>query len=188
VSEALRRLEGEFGFGVRWVEKDFRKDPLFREVMMESVVICFTTSQEGWESIARGELLKRPSGAANGWHATLMEGYDLENGWTVAKNTWGDRRAAPRFALGLGALHNWYVIRVFFTLESIRGKITKILPPPMMERFIGTLYGRPIHCAWMDELTATYSSDYVCEPDSSRTGPLRFIGYDLREWIRLNRS
>jgi hypothetical protein len=184
VSKSLENLEKAFGFGVRWVVMPHQKAPETRDIMMQSVVVSFTTSNEGWRSIARGELLQLPPGrSTDEWHATLMEGCDVFHRWTVAKNTWGDRTATPRFALNLGALHDWYVTRVFFTLESIRGKTTKILPPPRMERFVARLNGQPVHCAWMDELTATYTSDYVCQPDSSRTGERGFIAFDVDEWI-----
>jgi hypothetical protein len=113
-----------------------------------------------------------------------MEGYDLDFGCTMAKNSWGDNGVTePRFALNLDALHDWYVTRVFFTVDSIRGKTTKKLPPPRMERFVARLEGRPIHCAWMDELTATYTSDYVCQPHCSRSGEIRILGYEVDEWI-----
>jgi ubiquitin len=184
VSEALLRLENTFGFGVRWIRMKDEEFPLICDVMMLSLVVSFTTSNAGWRAIARGELLERPRGRPNGWHAALLEGYDFDRDCIMAKNTWGDRTAQPRFALCLGALHDWYITRVSFTFASIRGKVVKILPPPRMQRFVGRFRGRPIHCAWMDELTATYSKDYVCDAGlSPLRRPRRFLGYDINEWI-----
>jgi hypothetical protein len=52
-----------------------------------------------------------------------------------------------------------------------------------MERFVVRLEGRSIHCVWMDDLTATYTSDYVCQSHCSANWHIRFLGDDADEWI-----
>lgn len=54
-----------------------------------------------------------------------------------------------------------------------------------MKKFIGQMNRIPINCAWMDEDTAIYSSDYVCEPIDEKVGPYNYIGYKIEEWISI---
>lgn len=72
---------------------------------------------------------------------------------------------------------------VYFTLDSIKG-ITEIKKfEPQINNYIGYLNGYRVNCCWMDENTATYSSEYVCEIDDEKEGPFNFIGYDINQYI-----
>lgn len=62
------------------------------------------------------------------WHSTLIEGYDFENDCCVCKNAWGNQTASPRFRIDPLAPHDHYFIKVYFTPESIYGKVPKFVP------------------------------------------------------------
>jgi hypothetical protein len=54
-----------------------------------------------------------------------------------------------------------------------------------MEKFVGTLDGRPIDCAYMDEQAFRYEQEFMGQPDPTRSPPLSFIGYDLDQYIQI---
>jgi hypothetical protein len=159
--------------------------PNIRDIFTLSIIANFTTSEAGWTNIKHGQLMESAPGDANGWHATLAEAYDLNEDCTWAKNSWGHEAGTQeRFKFRWEAFHNYNYIKVFWTLNSIRGK-TRGIYQPRMERFVGRLEGRPIDCAYMDEQTSRYEQDFICEPDPTRPPPLNMIGYDLNQYIRL---
>jgi hypothetical protein len=184
-AESIQRLESHFGRGILCDQMPNMQVPQIRDIIVLSVIVSFTTSEAGWTAIDAGSLLEKPPGSPNGWHATLVEGYDFRGSYVICKNSWGDRTATPRFKLRFEALHNFYCTRVFFTLESIRGKTTQQFNA-RMDRFTGRLNGTNISCAWMNELTATYCSEYICarvcrqEDDS-----LNYLGCEVHEWIAI---
>jgi hypothetical protein len=184
-AEAVRRLEEQFGFGVCVDKLPPRTAPSIRDILITSVIVSFTTSWDGWARIIAGSLLDKPSGDATGVrHATLIEGYDLEKGYAICKNSWGDSGVKGRFNLRLAALHDFYCIHVYYTRHSVAGKQWREIIP-RMEKFTGELDGQPINCAWLDEEAAKYSPFHVCEHVASRPGPLNYIAYDVHEWIRI---
>jgi hypothetical protein len=179
VSTAIERLEEHFHCGVQC--ETSRERPPISSILSLSVVVLFATSKDGWKKIQQGELLERPSGQQEGRHASLVEAYDLENDWSIAKNSWGHRDGtSERFKMRFAALHDFCVITVFFTLNSIRGKTTKPFHA-QMETFQGTLDGHAILCAYMDEDTAKYTTNFICELHS----PGKWIGFDLETWISI---
>jgi hypothetical protein len=118
------------------------------------MIVCFTTSQDGWAGIRNGNLINKPSGDSTPkWHATLMEGYDLEAGYAICKNSWGD--SAPRFDLQFAALHDFYCVQVYYTRKSVAGKQWKEIIP-QIEKFKNVLEGRPVKCVWLDEAAGVY--------------------------------
>ena len=120
--------------------------PSLRDIITISCILCFSTSQKGWEAVAKGSLTERPDGESDGWHAVLMEGYDFDKGFYVCKNSWGIYTAADRFDVDLKALHGFYFVKVYWTLDSIEGKTIKQFYLKM-DKFTGTLNGERIECA-----------------------------------------
>lgn len=68
-------------------------------------------------------------------------------------------------------------------MDSIKGKTEIKKFEPHINNYIGYLNGYRVNCCWMDENTATYSSEYVCEIDDEKEGPFNFIGYDINQYI-----
>lgn len=179
---SLQLLEKKFNFGIL---ADKVSSVSIKEILTISVIVSFTTSRSGWINVANGELLWFPGGGSAGWHATLVEGYDLDKDCMVCKNSWGDKRAHARFDLTESAMHDYYFVRVYFTTESIRGKTTKDFPLRIV-KFKGNLDGKEIDCASMDETNAIYTSSYVCEKVDDKKEPMNYIGYDTEQWIKIN--
>ena len=69
---SIQRMEQKFQFGIKW-EKT-KELPSIRDACIISIILSFTTSEEGYQAIGRGSLTKRPNGNAEGWHAVLIEG------------------------------------------------------------------------------------------------------------------
>jgi hypothetical protein len=182
-TKSLRRLEEHFGYGVLCKELESFNYPSIRDIITISVIVSFTTSKAGWHAIAQGSLLEWPGGISDGWHATLVEGYDFEKNCAICKNSWGDRTAEPRFDLRFSALHDFKCIRVFFTIASISGKTTSEFHPEL-ETFDGELDGQSIEVASMTEETAIYSTEYVCERLPSNDH-YNYVGYDVDQWIAI---
>lgn len=141
--------------------------------MVNSSIVCFSTSEKGWNQVKNGEFLEFPSGLASGSH------------FYICKNSWGGKTAKPRFDFTESAAHNCRFIRVYFTPKSIVGKTSNLFTPKL-KKFSGRLYGIDIECAWMDKNTATYSDDYVCELKRKKHGLYKYIGYDANQWISIN--
>ena len=102
--------------------------------------------------------------------------------------------ASPRFNIDPLATHDHYFTKVYFTTLSIYGKVPEFIP--RMIKVPSNLLPYEIDAYFMDEKTATYSSEYVCErcqfdfnyedvPDE-----YTYIGYDINQWIqkRLKRT
>ena len=192
---AIHLLEEHFHLGI--LCKKTMKRPTIREILTLSIIISFTTSKQGYRAIANGSLTEFPGGPTDGWHATLLEGYDLDQDLCICKNSWGkfdeahQNGAHERFDLDIGALHDFEIVKVYWTLNSIQGKTIQPYKENM-EKFKGELKGKTIDCAWMDEVTACYNTDYVAEfhPGPEEMGPLNYLGYDIDQWISitLNRT
>jgi hypothetical protein len=151
-------------------------------------VISFTTTDHGWNDIANGSLVQRPSGIwSDEWHAALVESYDLSNDWSICKNSWGDRTARPRFNLVMAALHDFYITQVYFTTDSIAGKTECEFIPRFFGSEAAYLKGHPIKKHTMDKLTAIYTDEYICEPKEDGNDVV-WIGYPVCEYIRIMRN
>ena len=180
--ESIQRLEEHFGYGIEYNETSYIS---IRDVITISVVVNFSTSEEGWQSVANGSLLKYPGGKKDGYHSALVEGYDFEKDCFICKNSWGGETAKPRFDFTSSAAHVCYFNCVFFTLDSIKGKTTKPFNPKM-KKCVGELNGKMIDCAWMGPTTAAYCSEYVCEYHPEVHGIYKYFGYDTNQWININ--
>jgi hypothetical protein len=134
------------------------------------------------------QLMEYPPGDSDQWHAVLAEAYDLNEDCTWAQNSWGHENGTQdRFKFRWEAFHDYHYIKVFWTLDSIRGKTCGIYQP-RLEKFVGRLDGLPIDCAYMDEQTLRYEQEFVFARDPDLPPPLNFLGYDLDQYldIRMN--
>jgi RNA polymerase-binding transcription factor DksA len=130
-AESIRRLEAHFQCSVCWECSSSK--PRIKDISALSVIVIFTTSEAGWDSVfVQGELLTRPAGVSNGWYATLIESYDLRNNWATGKNSWGHETAKDRFHFRFEAFHDFRIVTVFFTTTSIKGKTVKTYDPRLL--------------------------------------------------------
>lgn len=170
--------------------------------MITSIIICFSTTKEGWQKVAAGSLLKKPSGESEGRHACLAESYNLENSYITMKNSWGMRDMSDssptkdRFITRWNCLHSPHYIHVYFTSNSIKGKgypipmfrFSKKIPYPPD----GVIFqsGDPIpkmECIFMNELAAIYTSEWWCFPVKNsphESEGLTYIGFLVESWIQ----
>ena len=176
---AVQRLEKHFKYGICCFRSD--KATIF-DAMKISLIVSFSTSESGWEKVGNGELIEKAEGSKDGSHAAVVEGYDFEKRCLICKNSWGGNTAEPRFNLKTSATHGFHFTHVYFTLDSIKGKTTKSFTP-RIDKFMGDLNGYRIHCCWMDEITAIYSSDYICELHEEKNDQCNYHGYDINEYI-----
>jgi hypothetical protein len=139
--KSIQLLEDHFKCGVRC--ESSKEKPFISDILKLSVIVSFTTSETSWENLAEGNLMEKPSGPPDDWHATLVEGYDLAKDCSIGKNSWGDKTAKPRFNFRFDAFHDFSILKVFYTLNSISGRTTQIYQPHM-EKFIGELDGETI--------------------------------------------
>lgn len=98
----------------------------------------------------------------------------------ICKNLWGDQTYKPRLLFSKSVANDFYFIKVY-----LGEKVVNSLKP-RLEKFKGKMYGRNIECAWLDEKTAKYSKDYICEYHVYRKSNLKFLGYEIDQWISLN--
>lgn len=180
--ESIRKIENHFHCGICCEKTNYIT---IRDIITISVIVVFSTSKSGWESVAQGELMHKMNGLTDDSHAALVEGYDFEKDCLICKNSWGENSAEPRFNFVPEAAHGCYFIRVYFTMDSIEGKTNRIFIPNI-SRFTGNLKGKEISCAWMDEKTAFYSSEFVSEYHPEHKGHLKYLRYDTNEWITNN--
>ena len=142
---------------------------------------------EGWSNISNGSLLSFPDGEPHDWHATLLEGYDFKNKAYICKNSWGGTNCEPRFLCRLSALHGYDFVKVFWTVDSIKGKTTGNYVENLY-KCTQTIDDITINAAWMDKATAIYNSDFVCEYNENGTKinpSFTYLGYDIDEWINI---
>jgi hypothetical protein len=183
VFQSILLLEKQFDCGVLCVNSC--EPPEIPEVFRISVVVSMWTSSEGWTMVNNGELLDRPSGPIDGGHAVLVESYDLEKRWFLGKNSWaGQSGSHDRFKFRFHALHNFFLTKICFTPESISGKTANTYHPQLV-RFKGVLNDCEIDCAYMDEVTAKYDSEFFCEPCKSQPPPLNWIGYEMNQYLAI---
>jgi hypothetical protein len=181
--ESIRLLEERFQCGI--CSEVCTGKPSIRDLITLSIIADFTTSPAGWKNIGQGHLMDRAPGVAKGWHAVLAEAYELIEDYGEGKNSWGHANGTKeRFKFRWEAFHDYKYIKVFWTLNSIRGK-TQGIYQPRLERFIGELDGRPIDCAYMDEQASEFEQNFVCRLDPTRSPPLNFFGYDLDQYIQI---
>ena len=180
--ESLKRLESKFQYGILCKKCDRL---LIRDAMTISVIVSFSTSDEGWDCVANGSLLEFPGGISHGWHASIVDGYDLEKDCAILKNSWGGESASPRFDFTASAAHDVQITRVYFTVESIKGKTNKVFIPRLI-KCKEILEDHEIECAWMDEETAQYETNYVCEFHPEKNDEYKYHGYNVYQWIDIN--
>lgn len=180
---SLGLLEAHFNYGIRY-DTVKPSDCSIRDAMILSLIVCFTTSDKGWECVKDGALVKFPGGESDEWHASVVEGYDFYTGNLICKNSWGGITATPRFLFSPNAAHACEIIRVYYTLDSIRGKTTKDYSENY-RAVKGTLENKQVRCAWMDEKTATYCSDFICEYRPEGNGEYKYFGYNVNDWINV---
>lgn len=178
---AIEELEKHFHYGVKC---DKVISLPIRETISISVIVCFTTSKEGWDSVSNGSLLKRPQGDPYEWHATLVEGYDFNKDCMICKNSWA-KTGAARFDLNQFMTDDYYFIRVYTDEDNIDGK-TRSSFRPNLKKFTGKWNNNDIECAWMDETAALYCRDYLCEHHPERNDNLKYLGYNIDQWININ--
>lgn len=56
---------------------------------------------------------------------------------------------------------------------------------PVIESFTFKYDGRTLDCVWMDENTAIYTSEYVCQYVPERNGPCKYLGFDVYQFISI---
>lgn len=200
ISTALNLLENRFKIGVRYEQTPKYQIPNIDAITRYSLILSFTTSREGWERIANGELLTRPEGPSNGvWHTVLLEAYDFKEDHVICKNSWGPP-AKGRFGLRFSALHDFNVVEVYYTLESIPPAIKNELvanTSNVSEAYKGYLDGKEILFYEMDERTAVYDPFRIAERKEQIQGFVgnfhhfnyTWVGFKMKDWImiKLNR-
>lgn len=183
VSEAIHRLERHFNFGVQCQDYHRREIPPIRDMAVSSLVISFWTSKKGWDDVANGSLISKAGGDIDPiGHSVLGETYLFEDDCYECKNSWGDDNVEPRFKLRLEAAHDFLCTNVYFTESSISGKTRSAFIPIMSAQFISTLADDwEIKAVLVDELTATYCSEWVCTRYSNNW----YIGYDVDRYVHI---
>ena len=68
-------------------------------------------------------------GSEDDSHAILIEGYNRDLDCYYCKNSWGNKTATQYINFSEYAAHSCYFIKVYFTLDSIKGKTNKIYNP-----------------------------------------------------------
>lgn len=181
ISDSIEKLENKFQLGIQ-CDKETRSEISIKEVMTISVVLCFSTSSEGYENVGNGELLYyKGQYEEEDWHATLVEGYSFEKDCYICKNSWFNRQ--PYFYFTESAAHDYYFIRVYFTIESIRDKNYLIFEPKIKSKLF--IYNKEmINCVLMDDVTSNYSTEYVCI--SKYNDPIyNNVGVTVEQYIKL---
>lgn len=180
--KSIEALEKHFHFGISC---DRVNSFSINDAITLSLITCFSTSREGWKMVKNGSLLHKPGGEADGWHASLVEGYDFDKDCMIVKNSWGGETSEPRFDFDQFMAHDYYFVRVYCKDDNIDGKS----PPkftPRIQKFNGHWYGNRIDCAWMDKQTAVYTKNYLCEHHPEKDGDMNYLGYNINQWINLN--
>lgn len=177
--EALRRLEEKFKYGVKFLET---KKISIRDAIMKSVIVSFETNNEICEKIGNGSLMEKVRGPFTGAHAVLVEGYDLDKDCMICKNSW-TYPDKGRFNFRTTATDDIVFTVVDFDIDKFEFK-------PNLQVFKDTLKGCRVTCAWMDEKTALYNNDFLCEYHPEKEGNLQYKGYHIDNYIGiyLNRS
>ena len=134
--------------------------------------------------ISNGSLLTRPKGAADGRHAALVEGYDFDKDCMICKNSQA-KTGAARFDLNQFMLHDYLFYRIYLDEDNIDGKSNSKFQPKC-EKFTGKWIDNNIDCAWMDEESAVFCKDYLCEHHPERKNKYQYLGYNIDQWIYIN--
>ena len=180
--KSIKQLENHFNFGVRC---ELLNNVTIRDACAISIIAKITTCDIGWENIKKGGFLEYVEGLNYETHFALVIGYDQGLDCFICKNSWDLLNGKPFFNYKYNHDQNNEFISVFFTTYSIIGKTIKEYKPNMI-RFIGELKSHKIHCAWMDEETSNYETDYYIVYHPEREGDLKYLGYDLDEFIKIN--
>ena len=150
-----------------------------------SVIVRFATSKKGWKQLGTGNFLTFQEGAEDGSHAMIIDGYNSQLDCFLSKNSWGSLTADSCVNFSEYATHWHDFVKVYFTLDSIKGKTISTYNPQISEEYIGKYKGHDITCVNMDETTATYEQNYICEYHPELSGNLKYIGYKISEWIKI---
>lgn len=183
---SIERLEKKFGFGVQFQDKHLKVFSI-RDILICSVIVTFSTSQEGWANVRNGGLLEKAPGEATGLHSTLIEGYNFRKDCCICKNSWGDEDGyKPRFLFRFRAAHDFYTTLVYYTNPSVEGKVLRSRPCNISRRFTADVEGQSISAAYMDAVTANDTSEFLCEERADYTAyNNRYIGYKAEEYISI---
>lgn len=125
IPTALVCMENFYSRGLVW-NAPTKEYPTVKEIMLCSVIMLFLTTDQGWEQINEGKLLKKPVGDVSEstcWHAALIEDYNF-NGTVKVKKSWNKLKDGNSGScdIWLPALHQTYFITVKYTRESIANK------------------------------------------------------------------
>ena len=74
----------DFKFGIKFKEQN---NITIKESLEKTSIHRFTTSNDGLEKVACGELITMPIGSSDGWHAVLVEGYEYDTNCFIGKNS-----------------------------------------------------------------------------------------------------
>ena len=77
-------------------------------------------------------------------------------------------------------IFEYRIIRVYFTNESIKRNI------PHLIKCKEILNNHEIDCSWMDEETAQYETNYLCEFHPEKNDEYEFHGYYVYQLIDIN--
>lgn len=175
VSKSIQHLENHFKYGIHCEPK---KTVDISEILTQNVVLAFTTSHEGWKKVIKGDLTEFPGSDKTYYHAVLVDGYDFEHDCMICKNSFKAVKAAPRFNFKPSAAHDCYY---YVVSSDEKGEVKEDVVT-----FEGQLFDTNITCAFLDHDDAMYCNNYVCELQPEKEGNLKYIGYDINQWISLN--
>lgn len=178
-SESIRRLEEHFKYGVKFSET---KKLSIKDAIMKSVIVSFETNDNADQKIINGSLMEKVNGPNVGWHAVLVEGYDLEKDCLICKNSWKDL-CGGRFDFRTTATNDFMFTVVDFDIDKYTFK-------PNLKVFKDKIKDCTVTCAWMDHNTAFYSNNFLCEYHPEKDDNLNYKGYYADNYIGLylNRS
>ena len=180
--KSLQLLENHFNFGIQCKITD---NVSIRDACTISIIAKITTCDIGWKNVNKGEFLEYVEGLYHETHYALVLGYDQGLDCFICRNSWNLFDGKPFFNYKYNHDQNNELIAVFFTTSSIIGKTIKQYRPNI-EKFIGEYKSHKIHCAWMDEETSNYETSYYIVYHPEKEGPLKYLGYDIDEYIDIN--
>lgn len=185
----IEQLEKHYNYGILY--KTTQKLTI-RDALCFPVVIEFSTSQNGKAKIlGEKKLIEKQKGSEKFWYTAFVEDYLFSDNCIICNDSNGNQ-----IHLKLSATHRCFVTLLFFTNESIKGKIQKneVVKCDFLEakitcmKFKGTLYNKPIDCVWMDRSLAAYSTDYIFQYCPRKNPQLPYLGYEINQYIYIKSS
>lgn len=145
--------------------------------MTMSVVVQFSTSKNGYEEIKKGSLIEKPGGRETEFFVGLIKEYNFANDCMVCSFANG-----YEFELRASAAHKCEFTILYFTLESIKDKISANLQP-RFEKAEMCYDCKDVDCLWMNEETAAYSQDYVFAYRPKINEEMPYFGIEINQYI-----